>query len=194
MRYRRQRQSYRQPEHRFEHSIRVKLGLVANKAPAASPPTSIPRRVTPLLLAAWLQAPRRFIIALWLLEVIPTLLPAASSAVITPAAVKVFPVPGGPWMIRDPPDIDAVMRTAASSGDSPAFCSGLAGGTRFNSAAAGAWRAFDNCPDATSQSAMGISPDGTYSSLISEPFFGKAPPHFAIQTLLSNLQLQFAIR
>ena len=55
----------------------IKPGLDSNRAPAASPPSLIPRRLLPLLLAALPQAASRFVIALWLLEVTPTLLPAA---------------------------------------------------------------------------------------------------------------------
>ncbi len=37
-------------------------------------------------------------ITLWLCAVMPTRAPLRSSSTITAAAVKVFPVPGGPWM------------------------------------------------------------------------------------------------
>ena len=41
----------------------IKPGLDSNRAPAASPPTLIPRRLLPLLLAVLPQAASRFVIA-----------------------------------------------------------------------------------------------------------------------------------
>ena len=61
----------------------------------------------------------RFRIALWLFEVTPTRIPAASRSRINRAAMVVLPLPGGPWIDSVVRSIEATMRGAASPTDSP---------------------------------------------------------------------------
>ena len=101
--------------------------------------------------------------ALWLLETTPTVLPAATSSRIMRAAVWVFPVPGGPWITRHPPDIDPLIRIAASRTLSSGVAKVSTGAMRLRSAVAAPLSLPCNCCSATAAKAPGIGSFDTNS-------------------------------
>ena len=90
-------------------------------------------------------------------------------------------------MTRQPPDIDALMRTAASTTLSSGVSRASTGATRVKSAVAGAFRLPCNCFSATAAKASGMGFLDINSSGRMEPEVGNTPPHFASKDFLPIL-------